>query len=181
MTLVPVYHEMEGKPLSENGRTSEFIVKTYHSAPLNKLGHKLKCLAMVLKFTYPYFSGPLGGVRNLQVTDPTSSTLNVRWEHAEGNPRNYKVFYVPQPGDSEKMVRCDEVTSNGLYEGRSTLCDQISCFCYQELVSGGTTSTVLRNLNANTVYKVTLLPMYENDVEGKRQSENGKTSESRCL
>uniref|UniRef100_A0A8C2CKY9 Collagen alpha-1(XII) chain n=1 Tax=Cyprinus carpio TaxID=7962 RepID=A0A8C2CKY9_CYPCA len=112
VTLVPVYHEMEGRPLSENGRTR-----------------------------------PLGGVRNLQVTDPTSNTLNVRWEHADGNPRNYKVFYVPQPGDSEKM----------------------------ELVSGGTTSTVLRNLDANTVYKVTLLPMYENDVEGIRQSDNGKT------
>ncbi|XP_057208625.1 collagen alpha-1(XII) chain isoform X2 [Triplophysa rosa] len=112
VTLVPVYAEMEGKPLSENGKTK-----------------------------------PLGGVRNLQVTDPTSSTLNVRWEHADGNPRNYKVFYIPQPGDEEKM----------------------------ELVSGGTTSTVLRNLNANTLYKVTLLPMYENDVEGKRQSENGKT------
>lgn len=55
-------------------------------------------------------------------------------------------------------------------------------FCFkQELVSGGTTSTVLRNLNANTMYKVTLLPMYENDVEGKRQSENGKTSESSIL
>ncbi|TRY57351.1 hypothetical protein DNTS_024942 [Danionella cerebrum] len=112
VTVVPVYHEMEGKPLSKNGKTK-----------------------------------PLGGVRNLQVTDPTSSTLNVRWEHADGNPRNYKVFYVPQPGEAEKM----------------------------ELVSGGTTSTVLRNLNANTLYKVTLLPMYENDVEGKRQSENGKT------
>lgn len=53
-------------------------------------------------------------------------------------------------------------------------------FCDQELVSGGTTSTVLRDLTANTLYKVTLLPMYENDVEGKRQSENGKTSKSRC-
>ncbi|XP_056620126.1 collagen alpha-1(XII) chain isoform X2 [Triplophysa dalaica] len=112
VTLVPVYAEMEGKSLSENGKTK-----------------------------------PLGGVRDLQVTDPTSSTLNVRWEHADGNPRNYKVFYVPQPGDDEKM----------------------------ELVSGGTTNTVLRNLNANTLYKVTLLPIYENDVEGKRQSENGKT------
>ncbi|XP_051951417.1 collagen alpha-1(XII) chain-like isoform X2 [Xyrauchen texanus] len=112
VTVVPVYAEMEGKPLSENGKTR-----------------------------------PLGGVRNLQVTDPTSSTLSVRWEHADGNPRNYKVFYVPQPGDDEKM----------------------------EVVSGGTTSTILRNLNANTVYKVTLLPMYENDVEGKRQSDNGKT------
>lgn len=48
--------------------------------------------------------------------------------------------------------------------------------CEQEQVSGSTTSTVLRNLDPNTVYKVTLLPLYEQDVEGKRQSENGKTS-----
>ncbi|TTT46706.1 Collagen alpha-1(XII) chain [Bagarius yarrelli] len=112
VTVVPVYHEMEGKPLSENGKTR-----------------------------------PLGGVRNLQVTDPTASTLNVRWDHADGNPRHYKVFYVPQPGTNEKM----------------------------EQVSGSTTTTVLQNLDPNTVYKVTLLPIYENDVEGKRQSENGKT------
>lgn len=64
---------------------------------------------------YPCFSEPLGGVRNLQVTDPTSSTLNVRWEHADGNPRNYKVFYVPQPGDAEMMVESDELSFNGLY------------------------------------------------------------------
>ncbi|KAF5892201.1 collagen alpha-1(XII) chain-like isoform X3, partial [Clarias magur] len=112
VTLVPVYHEMEGKPLSENGKTR-----------------------------------PLGGVRNLQVTDPTASTLNVRWDHADGNPRHYKVFYVTQPGAEEKM----------------------------EQVSGSTTTTVLRNLDPNTVYKVTLLPVYDQDVEGKRQSENGKT------
>lgn len=48
---------------------------------------------------------PLGGVRNLQVTDPTASTLTVRWEHADGNPRQYKVFYVTQPGTEEKMVK----------------------------------------------------------------------------
>uniref|UniRef100_A0A673FNU6 Collagen alpha-1(XII) chain-like n=1 Tax=Sinocyclocheilus rhinocerous TaxID=307959 RepID=A0A673FNU6_9TELE len=121
ITVAAVYRTGESKDISGQGKTS----KTCVYQPCR----------------------PLGGVRNLQVTDPTSSTLNVRWEHADGNPRNYKVFYVPQPGDSEKMVR----------------------------FSGGTTSTVLRNLNANTVYKVTLLPMYENDVEGKRQSENGKT------
>uniref|UniRef100_A0A3B4BYX3 Collagen alpha-1(XII) chain n=1 Tax=Pygocentrus nattereri TaxID=42514 RepID=A0A3B4BYX3_PYGNA len=112
VTVMPVYHEMEGKSLSENGKTK-----------------------------------PLGGVQNLRVTDPTTSTLAVRWDHADGNPRHYKVFYVPQPGTEEKM----------------------------EQVSGGTTTTVLRNLNPNTVYKVTLLPIYEKDVEGKRQSENGKT------
>lgn len=48
---------------------------------------------------------PLGGVRNLQVIDPTASTLNVRWDHADGNPRHYKVFYVSQPGTEEKKVK----------------------------------------------------------------------------
>uniref|UniRef100_A0A8C1JIG0 Collagen alpha-1(XII) chain n=1 Tax=Cyprinus carpio TaxID=7962 RepID=A0A8C1JIG0_CYPCA len=111
VTVVPVYHEMEGKPLSENGRTR-----------------------------------PLGGVRNLQVTDPTSSTLNVRWEHADGNPRNYKVLYVPQPGDTEKTTQ----------------------------VSGVSTNTILRNLQPDTEYRVTVVPVYA-DAEGKKQSENGKT------
>uniref|UniRef100_A0A8C1H4V2 Collagen, type XII, alpha 1b n=1 Tax=Cyprinus carpio carpio TaxID=630221 RepID=A0A8C1H4V2_CYPCA len=92
---------------------------------------------------------PLGGVRNLQVTDPTSNTLNVRWEHADGNPRNYKVFYVPQPGDSEKMF-------------------------VPLVLSGMSTNTILRNLQPNTEYRVTVIPVYP-DAEGKKQSENGKT------
>uniref|UniRef100_A0A8C2HN37 Collagen alpha-1(XII) chain n=1 Tax=Cyprinus carpio TaxID=7962 RepID=A0A8C2HN37_CYPCA len=94
---------------------------------------------------YPATEGrrPLGGVRNLQVTDPTSSTLNVRWEHADGNPRNYKVLYVPQPGDTEKTVRLS-------------------------------TNTILRNLQPDTEYRVTVVPVYA-DAEGKKQSENGKT------
>lgn len=56
-----------------------------------------------------------------------------------------------------------------------------SLTCKQEQVSGSTTTTVLRNLDPNTVYKVTLLPIYEKEIEGKRQSENGKTSESPWL
>lgn len=51
--------------------------------------------------------GPLGGVRNLQVTDPTTSTLNVVWEAAEGNVRQYKVFYVPAAGGEDQMVSWD--------------------------------------------------------------------------
>lgn len=38
------------------------------------------------------------------------------------------------------------------------------------------TNTVLRDLRPDTEYKVTLVPVYS-DVEGKRTSENGKTSE----
>uniref|UniRef100_A0A8C7N344 Collagen type XII alpha 1 chain n=1 Tax=Oncorhynchus kisutch TaxID=8019 RepID=A0A8C7N344_ONCKI len=89
---------------------------------------------------------PLGGVRNLQVTDPTTSTLNVQWEAAEGNVRQYKIYYVPSAGGAE------------------------------DVVSGTTTSTVLKNLMSDTLYTVTVVPVYP-PGEGKRMSENGKTLE----
>lgn len=42
---------------------------------------------------------------------------------------------------------------------------------------GGTSSTTLRNLDPDTVYDVAVVPIYP-DVEGIRQAEKGKTSES---
>lgn len=48
---------------------------------------------------------PLGGVRNLRVTDPTVSTLNVRWEPAEGSVKQYRIYYQPVRGGAEDMVR----------------------------------------------------------------------------
>lgn len=50
------------------------------------------------------FVGPLGGVKNLRVTDPTMTSLNVNWEPADGAVRFYKVFYVPTAGGTEQMV-----------------------------------------------------------------------------
>ena len=47
---------------------------------------------------------PLGFARNLQVTDPTTSTLNVRWDAAEGNVREYIVIWVPVTGGGEQEV-----------------------------------------------------------------------------
>ncbi|XP_034018402.1 collagen alpha-1(XII) chain isoform X2 [Thalassophryne amazonica] len=88
----------------------------------------------------------LGGVKNLQVTDPTTSSLKVRWDPAEGNVRQYRLFYVPKTGGAEDM----------------------------EQVSGGTTSTVLRNLLSDTPYTVTVVPVYP-EGEGLRQSDDGKT------
>ncbi|CAJ1073879.1 collagen alpha-1(XII) chain isoform X2 [Xyrichtys novacula] len=93
---------------------------------------------------------PLGGVRNLRVTDPTTSTLNVQWEPAEGNVRQYRIFYVPAAGGEEEMVQ----------------------------VSGSTYNTVLKNLQSDTVYTVTVVPVYAAG-EGQRMSENGKTLERR--
>lgn len=49
-------------------------------------------------------SEPLGGVRNLQVLNPTMTTLNVRWEPAEGRVKEYKITYVPAAGGAESMV-----------------------------------------------------------------------------
>ncbi|KAL4624073.1 collagen alpha-1(XII) chain-like isoform X2 [Arapaima gigas] len=90
---------------------------------------------------------PLGGVRNLQVTDPTTSTLRVTWEPAEGSVRQYRIFYVPPTGVEE-----------------------------MEQVSGSTTSTILKNLLSDTVYTVTVVPVYAAG-EGRRLSETGKTLE----
>ncbi|XP_068610238.1 collagen alpha-1(XII) chain [Brachionichthys hirsutus] len=111
VTLVPRYSALEGKRMSENGKTK-----------------------------------PLGGVKGLQVTDPTTSSLKVQWQPAEGNVRQYRVFYVPSAGGAEDM----------------------------EQVSGGTTSTVLRNLLSDTPYSVTVAPVYP-EGEGRRQSDHGKT------
>lgn len=37
--------------------------------------------------------------------DPTTSTLNVRWEPAEGNVREYIVIWVPTTGGEQEVVR----------------------------------------------------------------------------
>uniref|UniRef100_A0AAX7SU24 Collagen, type XII, alpha 1b n=1 Tax=Astatotilapia calliptera TaxID=8154 RepID=A0AAX7SU24_ASTCA len=78
------------------------------------------------------------------VSDPTMTSLNVNWDAADGAVRLYKVFYVPKAGGEEQMV------------------------------SGGTTTTILRNLDPDTAYKVAVVPVYP-DVEGIRQEEKGKT------
>ncbi|XP_038818501.1 collagen alpha-1(XII) chain-like [Salvelinus namaycush] len=90
---------------------------------------------------------PLGFVKNLQVIEPTTSTLNVRWDAAEGNVREYIIVYIPTAGGEQEVVRP---------------------------VSGGTTSTVLRNLLSDTPYTITVVPVYP-EGEGLRQSETGKT------
>uniref|UniRef100_A0A3B3U400 Collagen type XII alpha 1 chain n=1 Tax=Poecilia latipinna TaxID=48699 RepID=A0A3B3U400_9TELE len=91
---------------------------------------------------------PLGGVRNLRVTDPTTSTLNVLWEPAEGSVRQYRIYYVPAAGGNEEMVQ----------------------------VPGSTYNTVLKNLDSDTLYTVSVVPVYATG-EGLRLSENGKTLE----
>ncbi|CAB1342756.1 unnamed protein product, partial [Coregonus sp. 'balchen'] len=201
VTVVPVYHEMEGLSRSQNGKTNplggvknlKVIDPTINSLSVrwdpavgNVRNYKVFYVAqpdgkeqmeqvsggttnLILRNlesdtqynvsvvpVYPDVEGilqsemgktkPLGGVKNLQVTDPTTNSLRVRWEPAEGDVRQYTVIYAPLAGGPELKTT----------------------------VSGMSTNTVLRNLVPDTLYKVTLVPMY-GDIEGKRNSENGKT------
>uniref|UniRef100_A0A8C7CYD3 Collagen alpha-1(XII) chain n=1 Tax=Oncorhynchus kisutch TaxID=8019 RepID=A0A8C7CYD3_ONCKI len=154
---------------------------------------------------------PLGGVRRLQVTDPTTSTLNVQWEAAEGNVRQYKIYYVPTAGGAEEVVgwatsyqSLPNLTMACIlfhyhihylmlkkYKHQYTDTSQIhsdsqtylqnttplpELFSLFLIVSGSTTNTVLKNLMSDTLYTVTVVPVYP-PGEGKRMSENGKTLE----
>lgn len=93
VTLVPVYADVEGKRASENGKTSKFPPATLTRTFTLSL---ILCLAS---------TEALGGVKNLQVTEPTTSSLNVRWDPAEGGVRQYRIFYVPASGGAEDVVR----------------------------------------------------------------------------
>lgn len=52
--------------------------------------------------------GPLGGVKNMKVTNPTMTSLTVNWDPADGAVRLYKVFFVPTAGGREEMVRLSD-------------------------------------------------------------------------
>lgn len=57
-----------------------------------------------LKSCYFLFPVPLGGVTNLQVTNPTHTTLTASWDAADGNVQGYKVIYTPVAGGLEIIV-----------------------------------------------------------------------------
>ncbi len=49
---------------------------------------------------------PRSGPRNMRVYDPTTSTLSVSWEHAEGPVMQYRITYAQTTGDPiEEYVR----------------------------------------------------------------------------
>lgn len=113
------------------------------------------------------------------------TTLNVRWEPAEGRVKEYKVIYAPAAGGAESVVRLEEghcpllrlrtvsplpFIVSGLDAANGVVLIQ------QEKVSAGTSSTILRSLQPDTVYTVSLVPVYA-EGDGKTASENGKTSE----
>lgn len=126
----------------------------------------------------------MGAVKNLQVTDPTTSTLKVQWEPAEGDVRQYKVNYIPTAGGPEETVNgknipvaleCTERKLRSYWKEETVHPDV--CICYTTIqiqVPGRTQSTVLKNLESDTEYTVTVVPVYSAG-EGQPMSENGET------
>lgn len=52
----------------------------------------------LLHLTFPTLAVERSPVRNIQVFNPTTNTLNVRWEAATGPVQQYRVVYAPLTG-----------------------------------------------------------------------------------
>lgn len=63
---------------------------------------------------------PRSGPRNMVVFDPTTSTLSVSWDHADGPVQQYRITYATTTGDPiDEFVRTGGV---GCKESAVTLC-----------------------------------------------------------
>lgn len=60
--------------------------------------HEAFCSILLNVYTFVYPIVERSPVRNIRVYNPTTNTLNVRWEPASGDVQEYRVVYSPQSG-----------------------------------------------------------------------------------
>lgn len=127
--VVPVYAEGDGPSLTDSGKTSESTQRGQGSQVRGQHTHThtlppTSCLLL---------PEPLGFARNLQVLDPTTSTLNVRWDPADGNVREYIVIWVPASGIGEQEVvrlrLTEQVTTHTSPPGESQRVEAAAARC----------------------------------------------------
>lgn len=121
-----------------------------------------------------FFLSKLQHTRSYLSPTHTTQTQYVHVGHACG-PCNFKSHsYLCINCKTLCMYLC---VKGGRKSSSSFSSNPIFLFLYkQETVSGGVTYTVLKNLNADTLYTVTVTPVYP-EMEGLPQSESEKTSE----
>ncbi|XP_013930125.1 PREDICTED: collagen alpha-1(XII) chain-like [Thamnophis sirtalis] len=90
---------------------------------------------------------PRSGPRNIRVFDPTTNSLSVQWDHADGPVQQYRIIYSPVSGDP-----IDEYTT----------------------VPGRINTVLLQPLQSDTPYKITVVAIYD-DGDGGQVTGNGKT------
>lgn len=84
--------------------------------------------------------------KTLKVDEETEHTMRVTWKAAPGKVVNYRVVYRPQGGGRQMVAK----------------------------VPPSVTSTVLKRLQPQTTYDITVLPMYKTG-EGKLRQGSGTT------
>lgn len=84
--------------------------------------------------------------KTLKVDEETEHTMRVTWKPAPGKVVNYRVVYRPQGGGRQMVAK----------------------------VPPTVTSTVLKRLQPQTTYDITVLPMYKTG-EGKLRQGSGTT------
>lgn len=100
VSVAALYQSGISRDVSTDGRTS----KSKNNANIFRVRESLVTDSSKGCCDEP-LSDALGGVRNLQVLNPTMTTLNVRWEPVEGRVKEYKVIYAPAAGGAESVVR----------------------------------------------------------------------------
>ncbi|XP_067901672.1 collagen alpha-1(XII) chain-like isoform X2 [Heterodontus francisci] len=147
-----IYAPMTGDPIDE----TVTVGPRQHSVVLQKLDPDTPYSIRVVSVSRAGDGGqilgngrtkPLASVRNLRVYNPTTSSLSVNWDPAEGVVQRYKVHYVPTTGPGNEEV----VT-----------------------VPGNAHTTVLKSLNPDTAYEITVVPVFR-EGEGARRSNTGRT------
>ncbi|XP_062911509.1 collagen alpha-1(XII) chain isoform X1 [Mobula hypostoma] len=147
-----IYAPMTGDPIEE----TVTVGSRMNSVVLQKLDPDTPYLIRVVSVSRTGDGGqitgngrtkPLASVRNLRVYNPTTSSLTVSWDPAEGIVRRYKIRYVPStgPGNEEEVM-----------------------------VSGNTHHTVLKSLHPDTPYDISVVPVFR-EGDGAPKSSSGRT------
>lgn len=128
---------------------------------------------------------PRAGPRNMRVFDPTTSSLTLSWDHAEGPVRQYKISYSPTGGDASSRVEI--VSSRAGYALKRDVCgleptlehhSDGLVFDPQTSVPGNRNNAKLENLRPDTPYSITVEPLYP-EGPGAELSGNGRTGRTR--
>lgn len=93
--VVALYSDGEGPAVSDEGKTCKNPGRCVLLAALRCFQQKCKNMLF-----FPFLrSVPRSAPRNLRVYDPTTTTLSVNWDHADGPVMEYRITYAQITGD----------------------------------------------------------------------------------
>lgn len=123
--VVALYSDGEGATVSDQGKTCKY--ERWKDKQTQELLVYLLPVSFTKEAFFLSYTVPRGGPRNMRVYDPTTSTLSVSWEHADGPVVQYRITYAPTTGDPiEEYVSTIVTQFDSYFEG----VNQILLFLY---------------------------------------------------